>query len=241
MLLARSRFYFNGNLAVLQAKTTAAKVASKTSALPALTLGRKVASVSRGGVLGALTRASAPRLDKTRQFSTVAALYQRSNVHVIKPRESDPNEDPKASPRKWPVNSSKWAGYWLIASAVSVFGIVVLGGLTRLTESGLSITEWKPVTGSLPPMSEADWIEEFDKYKDSPSSSCSTPTSPFPSSSSFSGWSGPIVCGVDSLVSPLCSLPSTLLPESESLPISPAVSVSFLSCLVSREPLDGGW
>ncbi len=42
---------------------------------------------------------------------------------------------------------------------------VLLGGITRLTESGLSITEWKPITGTLPPMNEAAWQEEFDKYK----------------------------------------------------------------------------
>ncbi|CCK71214.1 Cox15p KNAG_0G01560 [Huiozyma naganishii CBS 8797] len=58
--------------------------------------------------------------------------------------------------------------YWLIGTSGLVFGIVVLGGLTRLTESGLSITEWKPVTGSLPPMNQQEWEEEFTKYKDSP-------------------------------------------------------------------------
>lgn len=42
---------------------------------------------------------------------------------------------------------------------------VLLGGITRLTESGLSITEWKPVTGTLPPLNEAAWQAEFDKYK----------------------------------------------------------------------------
>ncbi|KAG5984283.1 hypothetical protein E4U55_005441 [Claviceps digitariae] len=62
----------------------------------------------------------------------------------------------------------KGVAYWLIGSAVSVFGIVVFGGLTRLTESGLSITEWRPVTGSLPPMSHADWESEFEKYRASP-------------------------------------------------------------------------
>ncbi|KAF8459412.1 cytochrome oxidase assembly protein-domain-containing protein [Terfezia claveryi] len=59
-------------------------------------------------------------------------------------------------------------GYWLLGSAGLVFGIVVFGGLTRLTESGLSITEWKPVTGSIPPLNKADWEEVFEKYKDSP-------------------------------------------------------------------------
>ncbi|RAL62699.1 hypothetical protein DID88_004542 [Monilinia fructigena] len=54
-----------------------------------------------------------------------------------------------SSSSRFPETSSKSVGYWLLGSAASVFGIVVFGGLTRLTESGLSITEWKPVTGSL--------------------------------------------------------------------------------------------
>ncbi|KAJ3579940.1 hypothetical protein NPX13_g629 [Xylaria arbuscula] len=73
------------------------------------------------------------------------------------------------SKRAFPeVTSSKSVAYWLLGSAASVFGIVVFGGLTRLTESGLSITEWKPVTGSLPPMNQEDWESEFEKYRASP-------------------------------------------------------------------------
>ncbi|ATY59606.1 cytochrome c oxidase assembly protein, putative [Cordyceps militaris CM01] len=68
----------------------------------------------------------------------------------------------------FPKTTSKAVGYWLIGSAVSVFGIVVWGGLTRLTESGLSITEWKPVTGSMPPRSQQDWEAEFERYRASP-------------------------------------------------------------------------
>ncbi|ERS96527.1 hypothetical protein HMPREF1624_06731 [Sporothrix schenckii ATCC 58251] len=68
----------------------------------------------------------------------------------------------------FPDTSSKSVAIWLIASAVSVFGIVVWGGLTRLTESGLSITEWKPVTGTLIPRNEEDWEAEFNKYRASP-------------------------------------------------------------------------
>ena len=45
---------------------------------------------------------------------------------------------------------------WLLACAAMIFLMVVLGGVTRLTESGLSITEWQPITGVLPPLSEAD-------------------------------------------------------------------------------------
>jgi len=51
---------------------------------------------------------------------------------------------------------------------VLVFAVIVVGGVTRLTESGLSITEWRPITGVLPPLSEAEWNEEFDKYKATP-------------------------------------------------------------------------
>jgi cytochrome c oxidase assembly protein subunit 15 len=57
---------------------------------------------------------------------------------------------------------------WLLALFVLVVVMIAVGGLTRLTESGLSITEWRPVTGALPPMSEADWQAEFDKYRTIP-------------------------------------------------------------------------
>lgn len=58
--------------------------------------------------------------------------------------------------------------YWLYFNAGMVFSIVVVGGLTRLTESGLSITEWNVISGMKPPRSEAEWIEEFEKYKQFP-------------------------------------------------------------------------
>jgi cytochrome c oxidase assembly protein subunit 15 len=57
---------------------------------------------------------------------------------------------------------------WLITLFVMVAAMIVVGGLTRLTDSGLSITEWRPVTGTLPPLGEAAWSEEFTKYQDSP-------------------------------------------------------------------------
>ena len=57
---------------------------------------------------------------------------------------------------------------WLIAAAALVFAMVLVGGATRLTESGLSITQWKPVTGVLPPLNAADWQAEFDRYKHTP-------------------------------------------------------------------------
>jgi cytochrome c oxidase assembly protein subunit 15 len=57
---------------------------------------------------------------------------------------------------------------WLYAVAALVFAMVLVGGATRLTESGLSIVEWKPVTGTLPPLGEAAWQVEFGKYKTIP-------------------------------------------------------------------------
>lgn len=57
---------------------------------------------------------------------------------------------------------------WLVLVAALVFFMVVLGGVTRLTESGLSMTDWRPVTGWLPPMTETAWQVEFDKYRASP-------------------------------------------------------------------------
>ncbi|WP_294120425.1 COX15/CtaA family protein [Sphingomonas sp.] len=58
--------------------------------------------------------------------------------------------------------------YWLLAVAGMVFLMVVVGGITRLTESGLSITEWNPVSGAIPPLSHEQWQHAFDLYKQTP-------------------------------------------------------------------------
>src|SRR5215470_18460134 len=57
---------------------------------------------------------------------------------------------------------------WLLAVAALIFLMVSLGGATRLTGSGLSITEWQPIMGTLPPLSGAAWQEAFDKYRQIP-------------------------------------------------------------------------
>ena len=54
---------------------------------------------------------------------------------------------------------------WLFIGVFMIVIQVLIGGITRLTESGLSITEWKPITGALPPLNDADWQIEFDKYR----------------------------------------------------------------------------
>jgi cytochrome c oxidase assembly protein subunit 15 len=63
------------------------------------------------------------------------------------------------------VDKRKWVAYWLLAGVLMIVIQVLLGGITRLTGSGLSITEWKPIMGALPPMNEAEWNHAFDGYK----------------------------------------------------------------------------
>ncbi|HVJ03513.1 MAG TPA: COX15/CtaA family protein, partial [Sphingomonas sp.] len=54
---------------------------------------------------------------------------------------------------------------WLFVVAALIVVMVVVGGITRLTESGLSITQWKPISGAIPPLNDAQWQAEFDNYK----------------------------------------------------------------------------
>jgi len=68
---------------------------------------------------------------------------------------SSAQQAPHASAVRW----------WLIAVAALIAVMVLVGGATRLTESGLSIVEWKPVTGTLPPLNEAQWVQAFEGYK----------------------------------------------------------------------------
>ncbi|MBI2258077.1 MAG: COX15/CtaA family protein [Flavobacteriia bacterium] len=65
-------------------------------------------------------------------------------------------------------NYSKSVYRWLILGLILISLMVVIGGITRLTHSGLSMVEWKPITGFLPPLSEKEWVKEFEKYQFSP-------------------------------------------------------------------------
>ena len=67
-----------------------------------------------------------------------------------------------------PARSDRAVGLWLFTIAALIALMVVIGGLTRLTGSGLSITEWQPVTGVIPPLHQADWQAEFAKYRGTP-------------------------------------------------------------------------
>lgn len=110
-------------------------------------------------------RSPTPHLSRSQSSSPLGALSQSI---LTKPPPPSAAAATTTRASSFPATSHKSVAYWLLASAASVFGIVVFGGLTRLTESGLSITEWRPVTGSFPPRDEAAWEAEFARYKLSP-------------------------------------------------------------------------
>ncbi len=81
------------------------------------------------------------------------------------------DEKPVEAPKGGVIDGARRGGArgairgWLMALFALVVVMIAVGGLTRLTDSGLSITEWRPITGALPPMGEAAWAEEFEKYR----------------------------------------------------------------------------
>lgn len=70
--------------------------------------------------------------------------------------------DVRAAARAWP---DRGVGVWLMLICALLVGMILLGGATRLTDSGLSITEWQPLRGAVPPLSGADWESAFRKYQ----------------------------------------------------------------------------
>lgn len=77
---------------------------------------------------------------------------------------------------------------WLFAICGMIAAMVVVGGATRLTHSGLSITEWKPIMGALPPLSEADWQDTFAKYQQIPEAKILNPTMTLPEFKAIFWW-----------------------------------------------------
>lgn len=148
-MFCRSGFYFTKNTSVLS------------------TLAR--ANVSRLSI-GATRPAPWARLFRslriTKNYSTANFVANTSTTQGA--AQAIKESLGKTSQNVRPPISTKATGYWLVCTSGLVFAIVVIGGLTRLTESGLSITEWKPVTGAIPPLNEQEWQDEFDKYKQSP-------------------------------------------------------------------------
>ncbi|MEY3576895.1 MAG: hypothetical protein RL394_478, partial [Bacteroidota bacterium] len=63
------------------------------------------------------------------------------------------------------AKKSNAVAIWLLIGVGMIIIQVLLGGITRLTGSGLSITEWKPILGAIPPLNEAAWLKAFEQYK----------------------------------------------------------------------------
>ncbi|KAF5730434.1 cytochrome c oxidase assembly protein COX15 [Tripterygium wilfordii] len=111
-------------------------------------------SIARTGFYGYRSLSKGPCVPSFRNMCTVASLGMES----------------KEGLKLLVIGGSraqKMVGIWLFGSAAWVFSMVVLGGITRLTRSGLSMTDWK-FTGNLPPLSDEEWLHEFEKYKQSP-------------------------------------------------------------------------
>jgi cytochrome c oxidase assembly protein subunit 15 len=82
-------------------------------------------------------------------------------IHKRNPKNTKPESMAEIILKKTNRSIAKW----LYIGVFMLIIQIVLGGITRLTESGLSITEWNPITGALPPLNHADWVTEFSKYK----------------------------------------------------------------------------
>ena len=79
----------------------------------------------------------------------------------VKPKNDKPKKMAEIVLKKTNKNIARWLYLGVFMLVIQI----VLGGITRLTESGLSITEWNPITGALPPLNHAEWMTEFSKYK----------------------------------------------------------------------------
>jgi len=67
-----------------------------------------------------------------------------------------------------PADSRRAVAWWLWVCAALIFAMIVLGGVTRLTRAGLSIVEWQPITGAIPPLTASQWHEAFEQYRRTP-------------------------------------------------------------------------
>lgn len=104
----------------------------------------------------------------THQIPRPYFSHRSFGTSTIGQRQKTASANPHHKPSHPPTLTQPVVAYYLLAIAALVFALVVLGGLTRLTESGLSITEWNLVTGILPPLTKASWQAELDKYKATP-------------------------------------------------------------------------
>src|SRR5207253_5253730 len=122
-----------------------------------------------------------PRLrlrDRTPRLMPPAATASTTNRRPppAAPVEPAPLERTAPLPHTAASGSSRAVAVWLFACCALVFAMVVVGGVTRLTHSGLSIVEWQPIVGTLPPLDEGAWQEAFRKYQQTPEYRLVNPT-----------------------------------------------------------------
>lgn len=129
------------------------------------------------GVQSLFTRAAnSPRKESAlsmcslnQTFRTYSAPTSARANNAARSGSASEAAEPQTASLDLPPTTSNAVAYHLLLSAALVFLIIIVGGITRLTESGLSITEWNPgLKGMRLPQSEAEWNEEWDKYKQSP-------------------------------------------------------------------------
>lgn len=95
-------------------------------------------------------------------------MDKQGSIHYERPSVTKSMTILKISDTAAHEHHERIIGIWLLCICCMVFAMVVLGGFTRLTESGLSMTGWRPVTGWLPPLSVDEWQAHFDAYRNSP-------------------------------------------------------------------------
>ncbi|KAJ2701285.1 Cytochrome c oxidase assembly protein cox15 [Coemansia sp. IMI 203386] len=130
---------------------------------------RSPALVGRNNFLRAAAGTAIPNKPAIRNWLAQANLLKRFSSTLASDTVVDGAESLKSrsGPKRRTVDAPI-VGYWTLFCASMVFGIIVWGGLTRLTESGLSIVEWAPITGAKLPTSDEQWESEFEKYKQFP-------------------------------------------------------------------------
>lgn len=98
-------------------------------------------------------------------YSPLSGDARSCGVWSLEGRERRRYPAPMTVPTERQLKARPFIRAWLWFAAVLVLAMVIVGGATRLTDSGLSITEWQPLLGAIPPLNEADWLAAFEKYK----------------------------------------------------------------------------
>jgi hypothetical protein len=156
------RLILNRNLFAV--RSLSIKATSPLSAASTLTSTASLRTAQSNQIINLLRNKKAVnKLPSFRSLTTATLPLDTSSTYS----NATATSEPIARSAEDSLTNPQVATYLLVIAGM-VFSIVVVGGLTRLTESGLSITEWNVVGGVLPPLGAADWESEFAKYRESP-------------------------------------------------------------------------